>query len=63
MSRTGKTNINLGDDRSWPTYPEIAHRLFLIAAPGLGHGHCLELLAQPVDVPPTYLQLCGVVIF
>ena len=59
-NRTGKSNNNDGDDRFWPTYPEIAHELFLIAAPDLVPGRSLEMLAQPVDIAPTLLELCGV---
>ena len=33
-NRTGKSNINDGDDRCWPLYPEIARLPCLIAAPG-----------------------------
>ncbi len=58
-NRTGKTNINTGDDRRWPLYPEIAHIPFLVASPGLDGGQEIDLLAQPVDILPTLLDLAG----
>lgn len=58
-NRTGKTNINPGDDRVWPIYPEIAHIPFLIAAPGLQGGTSMSGMAQPVDILPTLLDLAG----
>jgi arylsulfatase A-like enzyme len=58
-NRTGKTNINDHDDRRWPLYPEIAHIPCLVAAPGLRGGRSLDLLAQPVDLLPTLLDLAG----
>jgi arylsulfatase A-like enzyme len=58
-NRTGKTNINVNDDRRWPLYPEIAHIPCLVAAPGLQGGRSLDLLAQPVDLLPTLLDLAG----
>ena len=59
-NRTGKTNINAGDDRYWPLYPEIAHIPFLIAAPGLAGGREAGAIAQPADILPTLLDLVGV---
>ena len=59
-NRTGKTNINAGDDRYWPLYPEIAHIPFLIAAPGLEGGRVAGAIAQPADILPTLLDLVGV---
>ena len=59
-NRTGKSNINLGDDRYWPVYPEVAHVPFLIAAPGLEGGRTVDALLQPPDVLPTLLDLAGV---
>jgi len=58
--RTGKTNINEGDDRYWPLYPEIAHIPFLIAAPGVEGGREVGVLGQPADVLPTLVELTGV---
>jgi len=55
--RTGKTNINERDDRIWPMYPTNAHIPFLIAGPGLLVDRELDLLAQPVDILPTILDL------
>jgi arylsulfatase A-like enzyme len=57
--RTGKSNINKGDDRFWPIYPEIAHIPFLVAAPGLKGGGEIDLLLQPPDIMPTLLDLAG----
>lgn len=59
-NRTGKSNINPNDDRRWPIYPEVAHIPFLIAGPGLKGGNTVDLLAQPVDIMPTLLDLAGV---
>lgn len=59
-NRTGKSNINEGDDRYWPIYPEIARLPFLIAAPGLEAGKTVDLHAQPWDILPTLLDLAGV---
>ncbi len=58
-NRTGKSNINDNDDRRWPLYPEIAHIPFMIAAPGLEGGRTVDLMAQPVDILPTLLDLAG----
>ena len=58
-NRTGKTNINEGDERYWPLYPEIAHIPFLIAAPGLEGGRVVDAIAQPVDIMPTLFDLVG----
>ncbi len=59
-NRTGKSNITEADRRWWPIYPEISHIPFLVAAPGVAGGAGLNLLAQPVDVLPTLLDLAGV---
>jgi len=59
-NRTGKQNINPGDDRYWPLYPEIAHIPCLIAAPGLEGGREVDALLQPPDILPTLLDLAGV---
>ena len=59
-TRTGKTNINDGDDRFWPMYPEIAHIPFLVAAPGLKGDRTVDTFAQPFDIQPTLLDLAGV---
>jgi len=59
-NRTGKSNINDGDDRFWPLYPEIAHIPFLVAAPGLPCGRRVTGYAQPVDILPTLVELAGV---
>jgi len=58
-NRTGKSNINDGDDRRWPLYGEIAHIPFLIAAPGLEGGRTVDALVQPPDILPTLLDLAG----
>ncbi len=58
-NRTGKSNINDGDNRRWPLYPEIAHIPFMVAAPGLEGGRTVELMAQPVDIMPTLFDLLG----
>ena len=59
-NRTGKTNINPGDERCWPIYPEVAHIPFMIAAPGLRGGSTVDALVQPPDILPTLLDLAGV---
>ena len=59
-NRTGKQNVNLGDERCWPIYPEIAHIPFMIAAPGLEGGRTVDALLQPPDIVPTLLDLAGV---
>lgn len=59
-NRTGKSNINEGDPRFWPIYPEIAHIPFLIAAPDLEGGRTVDALLQPPDILPTLLDLAGV---
>ena len=56
-NRTGKTNINVGDDRYWPLYPEIVHIPFMIASPGLEGGRTVETFAQPADILPTLLDI------
>jgi len=58
-NRTGKSNINLSDERCWPIYPEVAQVPFLIAAPGLEGGRTVDCLAQPPDILPTLLELAG----
>ena len=58
-NRTGKSNINDRDSRRWPLYPEVAHIPFLIAAPGITGGETRDLLAQPVDILPTLIELSG----
>lgn len=59
-NRTGKSNINEWDDRSWPLYPELAHVPCMIAAPGLEGGKSLDILAQPHDILPTVAEIAGV---
>ena len=58
-NRTGKSNINPGDDRFWPIYPEVAHIPFMVAAPGLEGGRTVDELLQPPDLLPTLLELAG----
>ncbi len=59
-NRTGKSNINDNDDRYWPTYPEVAHELLMIAGPGITPGRRLNLIAQPPDIAPTLMDFCSV---
>jgi arylsulfatase A-like enzyme len=59
-NRTGKQNMNPGDDRCWPIYPEVARIPFLITAPGLNGGSVVDALLQPPDILPTLLELAGV---
>lgn len=59
-NRTGKSNINPGDDRCWPIYPELAHIPFMIAAPGLEGGRTVDVILQPPDMLPTLLELAEV---
>jgi arylsulfatase A-like enzyme len=61
-NRTGKSNINEGDDRRWPLYPEVAHIPFIIAAPRLPQGITVDLLAQPADILPTLIELNGLAV-
>lgn len=58
-NRTGKTNINPGDERSWPIYPEVAHIPLMIAAPNVKGGHSIQHLALPEDILPTVAELAG----
>ena len=58
-NRTGKSNINQGDDRFWPIYPEISHIPCMIAAPGLEGGRTIDAIVQPVDILPTLIELAG----
>ncbi len=58
-NRTGKSNINDGDDRHWPIYPELAHIPFMVAAPGLAGGGEVDIVAQPADILPTLGDLAG----
>ncbi len=58
--RAGKSNINEGDARYWPIYPEIGHVPFLIAGEDVPGGRSLDLFAQPVDILPTLCELAGV---
>jgi len=58
--RTGKTNINERDTRCWPTYPEIGHVPFLVAAPDVPKGGRLDLFGQPMDFLPTVCDLAAV---
>jgi arylsulfatase A-like enzyme len=57
--RTGKSNINPGDDRIWPIYPEIAHIPLMIAAPGIAGGTKIHDFVQPPDILPTLIDLAG----
>jgi arylsulfatase A-like enzyme len=59
-NRTGKSNISDRDNRFWPIYPDVAHILFLAAAPGLEGGRTVKGFAQPVDVLPSLLDLARV---
>lgn len=56
-NRTGKSNINKGDPRCWPIYPEVAHIPLMVAAPGLQGGTTVDALIQPPDILPTMLDL------
>jgi len=58
--RTGKSNINPGDDRFWPIYPEIGHVPFLLAGSDIPQAKSLDLIAQPIDILPTLCELAGV---
>lgn len=58
-NRTGKSNINKGDQRCWPIYPEVAHIPFMIATPGISGGDTVDALLQPTDILPTLLDLAG----
>lgn len=60
--RTGKSNINAGDDRYWPIYPEVNHVPFLIAGAGVPKGACRDIIAQPADIQPTVNELAGVAV-
>lgn len=58
--RTGKSNLSENDDRYWPLYPELGHVPFMVAAPGVKAGMGLSILAEPIDILPTTLELAGV---
>jgi len=58
-NRTGKSNINPGDDRFWPLYPEIAHIPMMIAAPDLEGGVSVDQFVQPPDILPSAMDLAG----
>lgn len=58
--RTGKSNINEGDDRYWPIYPEVGHVPFLIAGEGIPQGARRKAIGQPVDILPTLSELAEV---
>ncbi len=58
--RAGKSNISDHDDRYWPIYPEIGHVPFLIAGGDIPRGRALDIIAQPIDILPTVLELAGV---
>ena len=60
--RTGKTNINKGDDRRWPIYPEVSHVPFLIAGGDVPAGQVREAIGQPIDILPTVNELAGVTV-
>jgi arylsulfatase A-like enzyme len=53
-NRTGKSNINDGDERYWPIYPEVGHVPFLLAGGDVPKGQSLDLIAQPTDILPTF---------
>jgi len=57
--RTGKSNVNPGDSRFWPIYPEIGHVPFLLAGGDIPQGKSLPLMAQPIDILPTLCELAG----
>ncbi len=58
-ARTGKSNINRGDSRYWPIYPEVAHCPFIVRAPGLDAGRVVSSYIQPADILPTLAELAG----
>lgn len=57
--RTGKSNINQGDTRYWPIYPEVAHCPFIVRAPGLDAGRIVSSYIQPSDIMPTLAELAN----
>ncbi len=57
--RCGKSNIHPEDMRNWPIYPEIGHVPFLLAGGDIPQGASLDLMAQPIDIMPTLLELAG----
>lgn len=59
-NRTGKSNIDAGDDRLWPLYAEVAHTPLFIALPGLAGGQRRQALVQAPDLFPTLAELAGV---
>lgn len=58
-NRTGKSNINAGDLRFWPIYPEVAHCPCIVRAPGLPAGREITAYVQPADIQPTLVELAG----
>ncbi len=59
-NRTGKSNIHPTDPRYWPIYPEIGRVPFLLAGGKVPCGKSLDLMAQPIDILPTLIELAGV---
>jgi hypothetical protein len=58
--RTGKSNIHDADSRYWPLYPELGHVPFLVAGGDVPRRQKLHLIAQPIDILPTLLDLAEV---
>jgi len=55
--RIGKTGS--GPDGPWPFYEEINHLVFMGRVPGGVQGQRTDLMAEPIDVMPTILDLAG----
>ncbi len=59
-NRTGKHTVDPSDP--WPIYEEVARIPLLVHIPGLTRpAQHISALAQPADLMPTILDVCGVV--
>jgi arylsulfatase A-like enzyme len=56
----GKTRLEAGIQYFRPLYEELAHVPLITYVPGLPGGRRTGILAQPVDLMPTVLELMGV---
>jgi len=57
--RTGKHSVR-GWAEPWPLYEEVTHIPLLVYVPGGGLKRRVRALAQPPDLMPTVLDICGV---
>lgn len=58
-NRTGKHTVDPNDP--WPMYQEVARIPLLVHIPGITKpGRHISALAQPADLMPTLLDVCGI---